>query len=165
MPPLIHLYPAAEVPENRTEAATRSTATGLVRKYIPQLLHKIMPEKQIILTTVTDQIKGSSVADLVLGLGLAVAKANKELGEGTSGVVYTIPEADIELKVALSMTKTATTSIGGSIALQAFNVNASYASTFGYSAEASSVIKIKLRADAREAPAPPPVAAAGGAVQ
>jgi hypothetical protein len=101
---------------------------------------------------VTEGLAGASIPALVKGLGLAVAEANKALGEAKGGVLYTIPEAEIELAVAFSLEK------GGSLAgsveggIYAFNVNASYSNTFNYRAEGSSRIRILLRATLPENP-------------
>ena len=104
-------------------------------------------------------------ATSALGDALAVAEANEELQKGKSGVVFTIPEAEIELSVALTINEQKDVKAGLSGNIYAFAVNASYASTFGYKAEASSKIRIKLQASngkpadaAPPAPAPAPQA-------
>ncbi len=82
--------------------------------------------------------------ELIEGLGLAVASANAKLR--ASDMVFTIDEAEIELKVAISIDSKATTTAGGGFGLQAFSVNASYSRTYGFKEEASSMIRLKMKA-------------------
>lgn len=98
-------------------------------------------------TRASEELLAAPLPDMVQNLGMAVATANKALREATNGdMTYTIPEAEIDLKVAISIDSKSTTEIGGGLALQAFNVNASYAKTYGYKEEASSHIKLKIQA-------------------
>lgn len=119
--------------------------------YVEQFTRKHYMSDQLT-TKVTDELVGASIPSLVLGLGMAIAEANAALQKSGSKVVYTIPEADIEMAVAISITskKEASVNAGGSI--YAFNVNASYSNVFGYTAEASSKIRIKLKAMLPEVP-------------
>jgi hypothetical protein len=91
---------------------------------------------------------------MLAGLGKAVAEANMEMSsnKGPNNTVMTIPEAEIELKIAISVSSNEELQAGGSLALQVFSVNASYAKSFGFKEEASSRITLKLAAK----PAPPP---------
>src|SRR6266481_1368653 len=111
-----------------------------------------------ILTKATEELMAASLPELIEGLGLAVAKANKALMEPHSDVLFTLPSAEIELSVALSLSKQTEGKIGlsggGAFGVFAFNVNASYASTYGYKAEAASKIHLTLMAKPREIAAP-----------
>ena len=97
----------------------------------------------------SEELLAAPLPDLIRDLGLAVADANAALKEGESDIVYEIPHAEIEVNVAISVSKTADTSVGGGLKLHAFNVNASYASSFGFKEEASSRIKLQIRAQPR----------------
>lgn len=103
--------------------------------------------------SVTEELVALPLADLVERLGLAVAKANKALmgPEGTpvSGIVYSIDEAEVDLKVALSVQRESSGSISAGGGIAAFAFNASYASTYGFKEEGSSRIKLHLRASPR----------------
>lgn len=95
-------------------------------------------------TRASEELLAAPLPDLIKGLGLAVADANKALQ--TADMVYTIDEAEIELKIALSIDTSSKMDAGASFGLQAFCVNASYSRTYGYKEEASSSIKMKLKA-------------------
>ena len=107
----------------------------------------------------SEELLAAPLPELIKNLGLAVATANKELRNADPEMRFTIPEAQIELKVAISVSSSKT--IGGSAGgqISVLTVNASYASTYGFKEEASSVIKLTLRAAPLEAqpqlPAPP----------
>lgn len=109
-------------------------------------------------TKVTEELAAAPLAEFIRDLGVAVAEANNALGSGpgaSANLIYTINSAEIEVNVAISMEKTTTTEVGGSLKLSAFSVNASYKSTFGFKEEASSKIKIILQARPRpESPSP-----------
>ena len=99
----------------------------------------------------TEELLAAPLPDLISNLGIAVAKANKALmNNKESDIAYTIPSAEIEIKVAISIDKSSSTSVGGSLNLQAFNVNASYKNTYGFKEEASSRIKLIIQAKPRE---------------
>jgi hypothetical protein len=100
----------------------------------------------------SEELLAAPLPDLVRGLGLAVADANKALSETGTDVRYTIPEAEVELKVALSISKATGAEVGGGVALHAFSVNASYTSTYSFSEQASSSIRLVLRAMPPSAP-------------
>lgn len=106
-------------------------------------------------TKASEELLAAPLPDLIRNLGLAVADANAELGKGTSGVVYAIPEAQIEIKVALSISSTIDKSVSGGFELYAFSVNASYKNSYTYSEEASSRIQLTLRATPPEQPTAP----------
>lgn len=84
--------------------------------------------------------------EMLQGLGLAVAAANKKLAEvpGPNGAVMMVQEATIDLNIAISVDARQEVNAGLGIALKAFSVNASYARTFGFKEEASSRISMKL---------------------
>lgn len=96
--------------------------------------------------SVTEELLAAPVAEMVRDLGLAVAEANKALIDVKTDIVYTIPEAEVSLKVALSMDQSQSSSVEGGLSIKMFNVNASYAKTFGFKEEASSSINLKLKA-------------------
>ena len=108
---------------------------------------------------VTDDLLAAPLPRMIRDLGLAVAQANRALreadeGAGAEGPVFTINQAEIELKVAMSYERDTTQEFGIGGTLYAFNLNASYARTYGYREEASSTIKISMAAVPR--PQPPP---------
>ena len=95
----------------------------------------------------TEKLIAAPLPDFIADLGLAVAKANAKLSTiPTNDVIFTIPEAEIELKVAIAIEQSNEVTVGADLGLKAFSVNASYKGTFGYKEEASSMIKIKLAA-------------------
>lgn len=87
-------------------------------------------------------------------LGRAVAAANTELAQvpGPNGATMTLTEATIDLNIAISVDTTETKAAGGTLALKAFSVNASYARTYGFKEEASSKISIKFAVRPPESP-------------
>jgi hypothetical protein len=95
-------------------------------------------------TRATEEILAAPLPDLIRDLGLAVAAADTALRDNDHGGSLTIPEAEIEVAVSISVSKSTDTSIGGGLSLYAFQVNAAYKNTFGYSEQASSRIKFKL---------------------
>ena len=97
-------------------------------------------------TKATEEILAAPLPALIRDLGLAVASANKELSSQEGDVVYAIDSAAIDLNVAVSISRTTDTSIGGSLGIQAFSVNASYASSYNFDETASSRITLHLRA-------------------
>lgn len=105
----------------------------------------------------TEQLLAAPLPTLIGTLGLAVAEANEKMAAlpSTHALVYTIDSAEIEIKVAVSLTKETEIKVGGGATLTAFSVNASYSRTYGFKEEASSVIKIHLAAK------PPAVGGAG----
>ncbi len=108
-----------------------------------------MPAK----TKASEELLAAPLPELIRDLGLAVATANKAMMEGAakdSNVVYTIPSGEIEVNVAISISKSDDVTVGGSLGLSAFSVNASYKSTYGFKEEASSRIKIVVQAKPQE---------------
>lgn len=96
----------------------------------------------------SEELLAAPLPEMIKDLGLAVAAANKALTEDGSDIRYTIPEADVELKVAISIDSTKEVTAGIEVGLSAVSVNASYSSTFGFKEEASSKITLKIRAAA-----------------
>ena len=97
-------------------------------------------------TRASEELLAAPLPALIRDLGLAVADANKALSEGQTDIVYQIPSAEIEVNVAISISKTTNTEVGASLGIHAFSLNASYKSTFGFKEEASSRIKILIQA-------------------
>ena len=92
----------------------------------------------------SEELLSAPLPQLIKELGLAVADANENLR--SSSMVYTIDKAEIDLKIAISIDSSKT--VGGKVdfGVQAFSVNASYSKTYGFKEEASSSIKLTLRA-------------------
>jgi hypothetical protein len=98
-----------------------------------------------------EELLSAPLPELIRELGLSVAKANQELakieGEGAqSNIVYAINNAEIEIKIALSYSKSQEAGVEAGGSLFGFALNASYKGTFGFSEEASSTIKLNLSA-------------------
>jgi hypothetical protein len=94
----------------------------------------------------SEELLAAPLPELIKNLGLAVATANKELRSSGDEVRYTIPSAEIELRVAINVETSTTGKIEGGAKIAVFSVNASYAKTYGFKEEASSVIKLTLSA-------------------
>lgn len=101
----------------------------------------------------SEELLAAPLPELIKNLGLAVATANKELRSASDDMRYTIPTAEIELKVAINMETTTEGKIEGGAKISVFSVNASYSKTYGFKEEASSVIKLTLSAVPIAAPA------------
>lgn len=99
-------------------------------------------------TRASEELLAAPLPDLIQGMGLAVAEANKKMGE--SDMVYTISDAEIELNVAISVDSRSSFSGAVDFGIQAFSVNASYSRTYGFKEEASSRIKIFMKAVPRK---------------
>ncbi|MBL8350358.1 MAG: hypothetical protein JNL87_08570 [Burkholderiaceae bacterium] len=98
------------------------------------------------LNAASEALVAMPLPTMLKSLGLAVAEANKAMSEnkGPNNTVMTVTDATIKLKIAISVNKTEDLKVGGGMALQAFNVNASYARTFGFKEDASSEITMTL---------------------
>lgn len=99
----------------------------------------------------SEELLAAPLDQMILNLGLAVAQANAALGkarteDGAERIVFAIPEADIELSVAISVTQSSELKAEGKFGLQAVALSAAYTSTYAFSEQASSKIKLKLRA-------------------
>jgi len=102
-------------------------------------------------TSASEELLAAPLPELLRDLGLAVAAANKELAAVRDNqLTFTIPNAEIEINVAISINKETKSEISGGGNISVFSVNASYARTYGYKEEASSKIKITLAAKPRE---------------
>jgi len=98
-----------------------------------------------------EEMKAAPVVDIVTGLGLAVAKANLALSNvPNTDILFTIPKAEIEINIAISINQQKESTIGGGFDLYGINVNAAYKSTYGFDEKASSRIRIELSAKPRE---------------
>ena len=83
---------------------------------------------------------------LIRDLGLAVAEANDALLKANSNVKFTIPAAEIEVKIVLTESQERKFSVEGGTNLKFVNLNASYCNKYGFSQESSSSIKVHLKA-------------------
>jgi len=102
-------------------------------------------------TSASEELLAAPLPELLRDLGLAVAAANKELAAVRDNqLTFTIPNAEIEINVAISISKESKGEISAGGNISVFSVNASYARTYGYKEEASSKIKITLAAKPRE---------------
>jgi len=103
-------------------------------------------------TRASEELLAAPLPELIKGLGLAVADANEQLRK--SEMVYTIDEAEIELKIAISIDTSSKMEVGADFGIQAFSINASYSKTYGFKEEASSSIKLTMRAIPKNAAIP-----------
>jgi len=102
-------------------------------------------------TRPSEELLAAPLPALIQGMGLAVAEANKALSDRE--MVFTIDEAEIELNIAISVDTSSSLGAGVDFGIQAFNVNASYSRTYGFKEEASSRIKIFMKAVPKRASA------------
>lgn len=94
----------------------------------------------------SEELLAAPLPELVKNLGLAVAEANKALRSADGEMRYTIPTADIVLKIAINVETTTQGEIKGGAKISVFTVNASYSKTYGFKEEASSEIRLTLAA-------------------
>jgi hypothetical protein len=94
----------------------------------------------------TEALVAMPLPDMIKGLGLAVAAANKELSaqDAGSGHVLTVHSAVIEINVAISVSNAESFTAGGTLGFNVFSVNASYARSFNFKEDASSKIRLEL---------------------
>jgi len=96
-------------------------------------------------TSASEELLAAPLPELIHELGLAVAGANEKLqATPNSDLVYTIDRAEIELRIAISVSRESKGEIKGGGQISVFNVNASYSRTYGFKEEASSVIKLSF---------------------
>lgn len=96
-------------------------------------------------TSASEELLAAPLPELIRDLGLAVAGANEKLqATPNTDLVYTIERAEIELRIAISVSRESKGEIKGGGQISVFNVNASYSRTYGFKEEASSVIKLSL---------------------
>lgn len=95
-----------------------------------------------------ERLQSAGLVDFVKGLGLAVADANKAMAEAPAGnrTIYTINQAEIEVKVAVNMEKKEVIGGAASVGFNVFSVNASYSRTYNFKEEAASSIRLVLAA-------------------
>lgn len=105
-------------------------------------------------TRPSEELVAAPLPELIRDLGHAIAEANDALHRADSDVVFTIPEAEVEVSVAISVTKSDEIEASGGLNLHAFSVNASYKNTYSFSEQASSRILVRLQAVPRSEPAP-----------
>ena len=106
-------------------------------------------------TKPSEELLAAPLPELIRDLGLAVAEANLALSKVPGGdIVYTIPEAEVELAIAMSLSKEHSGTVGAGGNIMGFTLNASYANTFGFSEQASSRIRLTVRATPRSAAVP-----------
>ncbi len=99
----------------------------------------------------TEALQSASIPELIKNLGLAVAEANRDLLKTDAEAqqtqtVFAISQAEIEVKVAISMGKETKKALAAGAALYAFSVNAAYSKTYSYDETASSTIKLTMAA-------------------
>lgn len=96
-------------------------------------------------THASEELLAAPLPELIRDLGLAVAGANQALAEvPDSDVQLTVNEAEIEVNVAISISKETKGSISAGGNISAFSLNASYARTYGFKEEAASRIRLTL---------------------
>ena len=101
---------------------------------------------------IADYLKASEalvampLPEMIKGLGFAVAAANRELSaqDAGNGHVLTVHSAVIEINVAISVNTAEEFKVGGSLGINVFSLNASYAKSFNFKEEASSKIRLEL---------------------
>jgi len=80
------------------------------------------------------------LATLLAEIGKAAISAN------SGNVEFTIPEAEIELKVALHISQQTQAGGGVQAGIYGIALNASYQASYGYTADAASTIRVKFTA-------------------
>jgi hypothetical protein len=125
---------------------------GASCRVLLRVVHELTGAETIMAETrASEELLAAPLPDLIKNLGTAVAVANKDLRNAAEDMRFTIPSAEIELKVAISVDTKSTLAAQGGLQFSVFTVNASYARTYGFKEEASSVIKLTLAA----VPVPP----------
>ena len=94
---------------------------------------------------IQDELLAMELPEMLSRIGQAVNQANQEAGE------FYIPEAEAEIRIAIHVEKKTGTSVEASAKIYGVGINASYQSQYGYSAEGSSVIKLKFKAGPKPA--------------
>jgi hypothetical protein len=94
---------------------------------------------------VQDELLAMELPEMLSRIGQAVNQANQEAGE------FYIPEAEAEIRIAIHVEKKTETDVGASAKIYGVGINASYQSQYGYSAEGSSLIKLKFKAGPKPA--------------
>ena len=151
-------FPLAREPASTLSPAYRAVlrnAFSKVRfglKSLWSLINRVsLGEHKMANLHASEELLAAPLPDLIHDLGVAVADANVQLSKAENeNLVYTIDKAEIELKVAISISKESKTDFSAGGTISVFNVNASYARTYGYKEEASSLIKLSLAAKPRQ---------------
>jgi hypothetical protein len=94
---------------------------------------------------VQDELLAMELPEMLKRIGQAVNEANKDAGE------FYIPEAEAEIRIAIHVQKQTDVEVGAGGKIYGVGINASYQSQYGYSAEGSSVIKLKFKAGPKPA--------------
>jgi hypothetical protein len=94
---------------------------------------------------VQDELLAMELPEMLKRIGQAVNEANKEAGE------FYIPEAEAEIRIAIHVEKKKEGEVGVAGKIYGVGINASYQSQYGYSADGSSVIKLKFMAGPKPA--------------
>ena len=135
-------FAAARRIVERTLSRVKCSFVALVR-----LLHGNEGDELIMANKfASEELLAAPLPELIKNLGIAVATANKELRAADDEIRYTIPSAEIELRVAINVETSDTGKIEGGAKISVFTVNASYSKTYSFKEEASSVIKLTLAA-------------------
>lgn len=113
---------------------------------------KSQETRKVSAMSASEELLAAPLPDLLRDMGLAVAEANQAMSQNpSSDSVFAINEAEVELKVAISVTKGSDLTVGAGGNFSVFNVNASYSKTYGFKGEASSRILVKFSAKPRAA--------------
>ena len=91
--------------------------------------------------SVQDEILALQLPEMLKKIGEAVDHANRGVSE------FHIYEAEAELRIAIHVKRDRQVEAGLGGTLYGIGVNASYQNQYGYSAEGSSLIKLKFRAN------------------
>jgi hypothetical protein len=94
---------------------------------------------------IQDELLAMELPEMLSMIGQAVNKANQEAGE------FYIPEAEAEIRIAIHVEKETGGGAEVSGKIYGVGINASYQSQYGYSAEGSSLIKLKFKAGPKPA--------------
>jgi len=94
---------------------------------------------------VKDELLAMELPEMLNKISQAVNQANQGAGE------FYIPEAEAEIRIAIHVEKKMEGAVEGSAKIYGVGINASYQSQYGYSAEGSSVIKLKFKAGPKPA--------------
>jgi hypothetical protein len=94
---------------------------------------------------VQNELLAMELPEMLKRIGQAVNEANKDAGE------FYIPEAEAEIRIAIHVQKQTDVEVGAGGKIYGVGINASYQSQYGYSAEGSSVIKLKFKAGPKPA--------------
>jgi len=95
---------------------------------------------------VKDELLALELPEMLRQIGSAINEANKGAGE------FYIPEAEAELKIAIHVERKIEGGIQVGGTIYGVGINATYQSQYGYSAEGSSLIKLKFKAGPKPIP-------------